>query len=189
MPLIPVPHLLATTGMRRGEVLGARWQDVDLDEAWLAVRQTLIAVGYEVQVSEPKTERSRRRIGLDAATVTALRAHRARQLQERLAWGEAWTDSGLVFTKEDGTPLHPHSLSQFFEKRARAAGLPPIRLHDLRHSYATAALGAGVPTRVLSERLGHSSTALTTDTYQHVVAEMDEEAAAKVAAVILGASR
>jgi integrase len=179
-------HLLATTGMRRGELLGLRWVDVDLEAGWLTVRQTLISIGYEVQLSEPKTERSRRRIGLDPATVVALRMQRTRQLEERLAWGEAWTDTGLVFTREDGSPIHPQSLSQAFENRARAVGLPPIRLHDVRHSYATAALAAGVPTRVLSERLGHSSTALTTDTYQHVVAEMDEEAAARIARVILG---
>jgi integrase len=179
-------HLLVTTGVRRGELLGLRWDDVDLDGEWLAVRQTLIAIKYEIQFSAPKTERSRRRIGLDPATVAALRAHRAAQLEERLLWGEAWTDSGLVFTREDGAPIHPHTLSQTFERRAKAAKLPAIRLHDLRHSYATAALRAGVPPRMLSERLGHSSTALTTDTYQHVAPEMDEEVAAKVAAVILG---
>ncbi|HEY6427306.1 MAG TPA: site-specific integrase [Acidimicrobiales bacterium] len=178
--------LLVTTGMRRGEVLGLRWSDVDLDAGQLAVRQTLIAVGYRVEISEPKTERSRRRIGIDSATVAGLRSWRARQAEERLAWGGAWTDCGLVFTREDGTPIHPQSLSQFFEKRAKAAGLPPIRLHDLRHSYATAALEAGVAAKVVSERLGHSSISITSDTYQHVMPELDDQAAARVARVILG---
>jgi integrase len=179
--------LLVTTGMRRGEVLGLRWLDVDMDAGQLSVRQTLIAVGYRVEISEPKTERSRRRIGLDPATVAGLRSWRARQAEERLAWGEAWTESGLVFTREDGTAIHPQSLSRFFEKRAKAAGLPSIPLHALRHSYATAALKAGVPTKIISERLGHSNISTTADLYQHVLPELDDEAAARVAAAIFGA--
>lgn len=179
--------LLTTTGMRRGELLGLRWADVDLDAGQLAIRQTLVAIGYRVEYSEPKTERSRRRIGLDPVTVAGLRSWRARQAEERLAWGEAWTDdNGLVFTREDGRPIHPQSLSQFFEKRSKAASLPTIRLHDLRHSYASAALSAGVAPKVVSERLGHSSIAITSDVYQHVLPELDDEAAARVAAVILG---
>jgi integrase len=178
--------LLSTTGLRRGELLGLRWDDVDLEAEQLTVTQTLIAVGYRVEISKPKTDRSRRRIGLDSATVAGLRSWRARQAEERLAWGEAWTDCGLVFTRESGEPIHPQSLSQFFEKRAKAAGLPRIRLHDLRHSYATAAIEAGVATKVLSERLGHSSISITSDTYQHVLPELDDEAAARVARVILG---
>lgn len=178
--------LLVTTGMRRGELLGLRWTDVNLDDGHLAVRQTLVAIGYRVEYSVPKTERSRRRIGLDPATVATLKAHKARQAAERLEWGPAWSDSGLVFTREDGQPLHPQSLSQFFEKRTKAAGLPVIRLHDVRHSYASAALAAGVAPKVVSERLGHSSISITSDVYQHVLPELDDQAAARVAAVILG---
>jgi integrase len=179
--------LLSTTGMRRSEVLGMRWSDVDLGDAGsISVRQTLVAVGYRLEFHEPKTERSRRRIGLDPATVAALKAHRARQNEERLAWGPAWTETGLVFTQDDGQPIHPQSLSQFFEKRTKAAKLPPVRLHDIRHSYATAALNAGIPAKVISERLGHSSIAITSDIYQHVLPEIDDQAAAKIAAVILG---
>jgi integrase len=178
--------LLATTGLRRGEALGLRWSDLDLDAGKLTVQQSLVAIGYEVRVSAPKTERGRRRIGIDPATVAALRTWRARQAEERLAWGPAWTDSGFVFTREDGAPLHPQSLSQTFERHVRDAKLPTIRLHDVRHSYATAALTSGVAPKVLSERLGHSSIAITADVYQHVLPELDDQAAAQVAAVILG---
>ena len=115
-----------------------------------------------------------------------VKTHRARQAEERLSWGSAWTDTGLVFAQEDGHAVHPQSLSQFFEKRTKAAGLPAIRLHDIRHSYATAALNAGIPAKVISERLGHSSIAITSDIYQHVLPEIDDQAAAKVAALILG---
>jgi integrase len=178
--------LACTTGMRRGEVLGLRWSDVDLEAGKVTVQQALVAIGYRVEVSKPKTDKSRRRIGLDPATVAALRSWKVRQSEERLAWGPAWTDSGFVFTREDGTALHPQSFSQTFERHVRDAKLPTIRLHDVRHSYATAALNAGVATKVLSERLGHSSIAITSDVYQHVLPEIDDQAAATVAAAILG---
>jgi integrase len=99
--------LAASTGMRRGEVLGLRWVDVDLDRGRVAVRQTLVIAGRQVVISEPKTGRSRRSIALDPRSVAALRSWRAAHAAERLAWGAGWTDSGLVFTREDGTPIHP----------------------------------------------------------------------------------
>jgi integrase len=116
--------LAASTGMRRGEVLGLRWVDVDLDRARVAVRQTLVVAGRQVITSEPKTSRGRRSIALDPRTVTALRTWRAAQLEERLAWGPAYRDSGLVFTREDGAPLHPEWLSDAFAWRIKTAGLP-----------------------------------------------------------------
>lgn len=105
--LVAAWHLLTTTGMRRGELLGLRWLDVDLEEGFLAVRQTRVSVDYEVAVGTPKTERGNRTVALDPATVAVLREHRSRQLEERLAWGPAWTDTGLVFTRADGTEIHP----------------------------------------------------------------------------------
>jgi integrase len=113
--------------------------------------------------------------------------HRARQAEERLAVGPRWRDSGLVFTWPDGRPLHPERFSKWFEQLARAAGLPRIRLHDVRHSYATAALAAGIPAKVVSERLGHATIAITMDTYRHVLPGLDEQAAGQVARLILGA--
>jgi integrase len=116
-----------------------------------------------------------------------LRSHRAAQAQERLLAGEAWTNSGLVFTTELGGPIDPQRVMRNFSALSEAAGLSHIRLHDVRHSYASAALAAGVPARVVSERLGHANIAITLDTYSHVLPALQEDAAEKFAALILGA--
>ncbi|CAN5732609.1 site-specific integrase [soil metagenome] len=174
-------HVLASTGMRRGEVAGLRWTDVDLDVARLSIRQARLSIRYEIEVEEPKSARSRRSIALDVETVQVLRAWRAAQLRERLEWGPAWTDSGLVFTREDGVGLHPDRISKLFDSLVARSGLPRIRLHDLRHTHATLALQVGVHPKVVSERLGHSSISLTLDTYSHAVPALQAEAAESVA--------
>ena len=181
--------LAATTGMRRGEVLGLRWSDVDLEAPRLSVRQTLVSVAYETKFSAPKTARSRRSVSLDATTVAALRAHRKRQLEERMAWGPAYQDSGLVITREDGTFVHPDRFTQMFDKHVKHSALSRIRLHDLRHTYATLALAAAVHPKVVSERLGHATVAFTLDVYSHAVPALQEEAADRVAALIFKPSR
>ena len=145
-----------------------------------------MVVNYEVVVSEPKTQKGRRSLALDPATVAALREHRTRQLEQRLAVGPRWQESGLVFTWPDGRPIHPERFSRWFEQHAHAASLPKIRLYDVRHSYATAALAAGVPAKVVSERLGHANIAITMDTYSHVLPGLDKQAAGTVARLILG---
>jgi integrase len=129
--------LAASTGMRRGELLGLQWPDVDLGRARVAVRRSLVTVGHQVIASEPKTAKGRRSVALDPATVAGLKAWRKHQTAERLAWGPAWTDSGLVFTREDGRPLHPREVTRAFTRQVLAAELPIIRLHDLRHTHAT----------------------------------------------------
>jgi len=134
--------LVATTGMRRAELTGLRWADVDLDGARLSPRRPRVVVNYAVHESEPKTRMGKRSLALDPATAAALREHQARQEQERAEVGAAWTDSGLVFTRPDGVAIHPDLITDWFRRLARGAGLPPIRLHDVRHSYATAALAA-----------------------------------------------
>jgi integrase len=182
----------ATTGMRRGEVLGLRWSDVDLDAGRLAVRQTLSAprnpdTGQHVPVFEqPKTKRSKRSVPLPAQTVAALQAHRKEQARERLLVGAGWQDHGLVFAEPDGQPIHPDRFRKRFEIRVRRSGLPPIRFHDLRHTYATLALQAGVHAKVVSEILGHASIGITLDTYSHAVPGLQEQAAETVAALVFG---
>jgi integrase len=173
-------------GLRRGEVAGLRWDDVDLDRREAAIRRTRVVVGWQVHVSEPKTRRSRRTVSLDPTTVAVLRAHRARQLEERLAWGPTWQDSRHVFCSEGGQPLHPQRVTKAFDRMLAIHGLPKIRLHDLRHTSASLALLAGVHPTVVSERMGHANVGITLDTYSHVVKGMQEEAAVKVAELLFG---
>jgi integrase len=178
--------LAATTGMRRGELLGLRWADIDLDAGVVRIAQARVRAGNRVVAGEPKTARGRRTIALDPATVAALRQHRMRQTEERLAAGPHYADSGLAFTMPGGTPIHPNRFSLWFRRHAGAAGLPAIRLHDMRHSYATAGLAAGVPPKVMSERLGHATVAFTLDTYTSALPALDKSAADVVAGLILG---
>ncbi len=176
-------HLGAMTGMRRGEVLGLRWQDIDLAAGRLAVRHTLVSVGYQIKDSTPKSHQART-IDLDAGTVAELVDHRNRQAEERRAWGPGYVESDLVFRREDGSPVHPDLFSQAFEGQVRRSGLPRIRLHDLRHTHATIALRAGVPVKVISERLGHEDPAFTMKQYAHVIPGMQAEAARLVADLV-----
>jgi integrase len=177
-------HVLASTGMRRGEALGARWEDLDLGSARWRVRRTLLPVKGGTIEGTPKTGRGQRSVALDPGTVRTLRAWRKRQLEERMAWGAAWTDSGRVFTREDGTDLHPSRVSETFDRLVKRSGLPRVRLHDLRHGHCTLALAAGVHPKVVQERLGHSSVAFTLDRYSHVVPAMQEDAADTVARLV-----
>lgn len=176
--------LAATTGMRRGELAGLQWGDLDLEARTISIRRARVSVGGQAELSEPKTRRSRRQISLDTTTVAALRHHRAQQLRERVAWGPAWRDTGFVSTREDGTPIHPETLTKVFQRRVRKAGLPRIRLHDLRHTHATLALRAGIHPKVIPERLGHASVGITLDTYSHAIPAMQEEAAEQIAALV-----
>ena len=185
-PLHAAWVLAANTGMRRGEVLGLRWQDMDFDRRRLAIRQTIISIDYRVEISEPKTARGRRSVALDTGTVTALRAHRATQNQQKLMLGEAYQDLGLVFCREDGSPVHPDRFTQMFDKHVKDSGLPRIRLHDLRHTHATLALAAGIHPKVVSERLGHSTVAFTMDVYSHAIPSMEAEAAETIANLVRG---
>jgi integrase len=180
-------HLAAMTGMRRGEILGLRFQDVDCDAARVSVRQALVSVGYEVLTSSPKNHQARV-IDLDPGTVEQLRRHRERPLADRRVWGNDYEDQDLVFCRENGTPIHPHSLSQAFERLIQKSDLPRIRLHDLRHTHATIAVRAGVPVKVISEQLGHKSPAFTLKQYAHVIPGMQAKAARRVAAIIAAES-
>jgi integrase len=169
--------LLATLGLRRGELLGLRWTDVDLTTGRIAIRSTLVMVDGKPAMAEPKTAKGRRSLTLAPEVLETLRAHRARQVAERLSWGASYTDSDLVITTEDGRPFHPETLSGLFVRQAKRAGLPPIRLHDLRHSVASVLLARGVHPKVISEMLGHATIALTLDTYSHVIPSLQKRRA------------
>jgi len=173
--LFPAFWLLAATGMRRSELLGLRWDDVDFKRARVSINRGLVAVAYELRESRGKTSNSRRAVDLDSTTLKVLKAWRDWQRAEQ---GAAGIESdGWVFTSTDGGPVHPHSISQTFERIASRAGVPRIRLHDIRHTHGTLLIKAGVPVKVVSERLGHGNPAFTIDTYQHVLPGMQAEAA------------
>jgi len=185
--LAPLWRLVATTGLRRGELIGLRWKGVDLDGSRIAVQQSLVLVKGVPTISEPKTSNARRSIDLDPETVVQLRAWKVRLAKERLEVADNWSESGLVvFVDDFGSPLHPSTVTRTFARLAANAGLPPIKLHGLRHSHATAMLAAGVSPKVAQERLGHFSVSLTLDTYSHTIAGMQVEAARQVASLLDG---
>lgn len=199
-PLGPLFRLAGMTGMRRGEICGLHWGDVDLDRARLDVRWQLNTLDPEQQAPEcqwcgvrhhrlafgqyPKTDAGRRTIDLDAKTVTVLRAHRGRQLEQRLAVGAGWRDHDLVFALPNGDPVSVRSVSDIFMRRAVAAGVPPIRFHDLRHTHCAHLIGAKQDAKRISKRMGHSSVSFTYDRYGHLFEEAGSEAAAAVASLV-----
>ena len=183
-PLYALFHLISHRGLRRGEACGLAWVDVDLDGARLSVRQQAVQLGWDTYEDTPKSDAGDREVALDAGTVAALRTHRRRQMEARRLWGPAWVDSGKVFTREDGSTLHPATITDRFQARAAAAQLPPIRLHDLRHGAASLMLAAGVEPKVVQETLGHASITLTLDTYTSVYSEVAAAAAVAAAALV-----
>jgi integrase len=181
--LEPLWRLYATTGLRRGEALGLAWRNVDLNTGMAAIAKARISTEGGVVDSSPKSGRGRA-VALDAGTVAKLREHRKRQLEERLSWGPAYADGDYVFCREDGTPYAPDYITRAFRDAVKRAEVPRVRLHDLRHTWASLALAAGVNPKVVSERLGHATVSFTLDTYSHVMPGLQEDAAAKVAALI-----
>jgi integrase len=182
-PLQPLWHLAAATGMRRGELLGLRWDDVDLSTATLTVRRALSVINDDVRLKQPKTSRCRTlRIDPQTAEVLARVQREQRRHRDRAAgWRNDWN---LVFTHLDGQHLDPRRISYLFRIAVRDAPVPPIRLHDLRHTHATLLLQAEVPAKVVSERLGHAQITLTLDIYAHVLPAMDADAADRFAAAV-----
>jgi integrase len=172
--------------MRRGEVCGLRWEDVDFDSRVVRVRQQVVQLAGRCHIGPPKTKSGTRTIALDRGTADVLRAHRGRQNVERDRWGDAWVDSGLVFTREDGALLLPNHVTYHFRALVQSAELPVIRFHGLRHTAASVALAAGVAMKTVSDRLGHSSTAITADLYTHVSPAVAQDAADRIAEVIAG---
>ncbi|GAW91903.1 site-specific integrase [Calderihabitans maritimus] len=165
--------------MRRGEILGLRWKDIDLKKGTISIRQILVTTAEGLRFQEPKTEKSRRSVAISPAVIEALKKHRQRQLEEALILGKPEAAKGLVFTSQAGTPINPRNLARHFESVIKKEGLPPIPFHALRHTHATLMLQGGVHPKVVSERLGHSGIGTTMDIYSHVMPDMQKEAAEK----------
>jgi integrase len=175
-----VPLLLAVgSGMRRGELLGLLWSDIDLYAGTATVQRTLQEAGGELIVSAPKTVKSRRTVTLPTIVVDVLRQHRAEQARRTLAHEASWTDSDYVLAAPHGGPWRPANFDKTWRAFRKRQGIV-IKFHGLRHSHATQLLKAGVNVKVISERLGHASIAITLDVYGHVMPSMQEEAAEKI---------
>lgn len=174
------------TGLRQGELLALRWEDVDLEAGTLRVRYSLASVDGELTLQEPKTDRSRRKVYLPDSVVAALRAHRTRQRMDRLAAGARWVDSGHVFATMLGKPHHAATVTRAFQVALERAGLPRSRFHDLRHAAATFLLAQGMTLEDVKNLLGHSSITLTSNTYGHVLEQRQRQVARAMDAVLGG---
>jgi integrase len=184
--LAPAWALLLTRGLRRGELCGLRWSEVDLGAKVLRIVSTLVVVDGKAITSEPKTEAGKRSIPIDDSLVALLRRHQMRQAEEKLASGGAYEAGGYVVADELGRPYHPDTISQWFADKVKAADLRVIRLHDCRHTAASLMLAAGEQVKVVSEMLGHSSVTITLNLYAHVMPGMAEKAGAALSASVLG---
>jgi integrase len=189
---LPAWIFLATSGCRRGECLGLRWPDVDLDAATAVISRQVTALDHRVIVKElPKTKQAHL-IRLDAGTVALLKRVRLHQAESKLRLGPGYLDDGYVFCQFDGRPHHPERFSREFDRKQESFNRehegcenPVINLHGLRHTWATLALSAGIDIKIVSERLNHSSTHITREIYTHVTPPMQSDAAERVADMIL----
>lgn len=181
-------RIVATCGLRRGELLALRWADLDFHAGTLRVERALVVDPntHKFVFQSPKTERSRRTIDLDSVTVDAIKRHRVAQAQERLAAGDAWAEGDLVFSNEIGEPIRPETFARRFHALVKVAGVTRIRVHDVRHTAASLALQAGVPLHVVSDMLGHATSSITLDVYSHVLRGQRTDAAERIAAAIDG---
>jgi integrase len=190
---LPAWIFLATAGCRRGEALGVKWVDVNLDLGTAVISRQVTAIDHRVIVKDlPKTKHGHL-IRLDGGTIAMLRRLRSEQAEEKLRLGPGYNDDGYVFCQWDGHPYHPERFSREFDRnreyfnRDHPDGqLPPITLHGLRHTWATLALSAGIDIKIVSERLNHSSTTITREIYTHVTPPMQSDAAERVAGLIRG---
>jgi len=184
--------LALATGMRKGELIGLKWSDIDLETRVLKVARTATYLPgddghYQFHESTPKTQAGKRVITLPQFAITALKEQKIRQLEQRLLSGPAWNESGLVFCNAKGGYYALAPLERHFKKVLKDAGLPELRIHDLRHSSATLLLKMGVPLKVVQEILGHSNYSVTANTYGHVLSEQRDDAANRLDALFLSA--
>jgi integrase len=184
-PIGPLARIAVLTGMRRGELLGLRWRDVDMAAGVAHVQQTAQRIdGAGWVFRQLKTRLSRRAVALSPETVRMLGAHRKAQLEARLLAGSAWHDLDLVFTSALGTPLEPGTIRRTWRRVLAVTDVGHVRWHDLRHAHATLMLAAGIHPKVVSERLGHASVGITLDTYSHVLPGLQAQAAAQLDAML-----
>lgn len=179
-------YLLAIhTGLRQSELLGLKWEDVDLEAKRLSVRRILSAAKNGPTFTTPKNNKSRC-VRLTLGATEALQAHRQRQVEEREKLGKPWRDHGLVFCSQVGTPLNRNNIhTRSFKPLVARAGLPPtLRFHDLRHTFATLMLKGGEHPKVVQEMMGHATINITLDTYSHVLPDMQDKAADRLGALL-----
>lgn len=190
-PLFAFWWLTALRGLRRGEMCGLRWTEIDLNHGVLYVERNRTTAGYQVIEGDPKTPAGRRPVALDKRTLHVLREHRKRQQEQRTrreTTGKTWIDSGYVFVRKDGSPLHPGYASGRFRLLIKRTGVPPVRLHDLRHGAASLAHEAGADLKTLQDMLGHSSILVTADTYTSVLPLTHRRSADATAHLVLAAA-
>jgi len=176
---VPV-YLSATCGLRRGEALALRWAAVDFESARLQVRESLEKRRHGIEFKLPKTDKSRRTVSIPSTTLTMLRRFRTEQIEKRLVKGPQYEDHDLVVAQANGLPMDPEALSKTFTKLARSLKMGDVHFHCLRHTAATTMLARGIHPKVVQECLGHSSIAITMDTYSHVAPTMQDEAARQI---------
>lgn len=180
-----LPVVLAVSvGLRRGETLGLRWQDIDFENKTITINQTLLHAKAGIIVGTPKTQRSHRSIVISDSVLDLLNEQKQKQIEFKLKLENAYNDNNLVCCHEDGTAINPASLSRMFTKILARHNLNLIRFHDLRHTNATLLLGCKIPAKIVSERLGHTTIGITMDLYSHVLKEMQEEAAEQLESLI-----
>ena len=182
--LYPLYHLIAFRGLRRGEAAGLHWDEVDLDNGLLAITHQVVQLGWATEEGQPKSDAGERLIALDATTTQVLRDWRETQSAELKLLGQLPVSTGYVFTREDGTPIHPDYISRHFEYLVRHADVPPIRLHDLRHGAASLTYRATKDLKAVQALLGHSQISITADTYTSLFEETEREAAEAAAALV-----
>ncbi|MUN41504.1 site-specific integrase [Actinomadura litoris] len=181
-------RIVLLRGLRRGEVCGLRWQDLDSDDGGAKIVQTILEIRGEIVADTPKSDAGERWVAFDAETVELIRGLRRARRRERFAAGQNWQEHDLMFCQEDGAPLRPSQVSASFQQHAALAGLPVITLHEGRHTAATLALESSLDIKIVSDQLGHSSTTITQNLYTHVRKVIHKEAAAQVVRILSGAS-
>lgn len=182
----PLWMIALTTGLRRGELLGLRWKDINLVRGTLTVQQTVSLLNDAPIIQQPKTTASRRTLRLPPQCLTALQAHKDRRVLLCRQSGQTWDEEALVFASATDTVIHPRNLVRNFDLIVKKAGVPRIRFHDLRHTYATLSLSGGADIKTVSALLGHSSIQVTGDVYAHVTPEMDDRATAAIERAVFG---